>query len=578
MRRQLKQYKRKHGIHHPLLALDFENDPKTGGFICGGIYGDIRHRTSHRENGEVKVDWTSKRVEGYYTDLDELQEYLLSLKKNACILVFYNLSYDRWFLDDITDHKSVLAVGQRVIMLKLKNGLKCMDLFNHPCEGSLEKWIESCDMTEKYGIAKADLSDHFERVMNDTKATFHLGNFLEDFYYYECGIPLQLTVGSAAMKLFTMKYFTDYWERDNEFMSLYERRAYYGGRAELFKRGKIKTWGYDVNSMYLTIMRDCEFPDMQTGKYIEKPPKRWRRYLDNYLGIWNVIVQTPDDIYLPLLSVRLDGKLKFPEGIFSGTWTSAEILEAERNGYKILKVISFIYYRQKKPYFQKYARFVWRKRAEYKAKNNKPMDIMIKRLGNSLYGKFAQRNRQEYFGRLSDYKGIIPERVKFIDYKGEVWIQVEGDATPATFEFPAISAFVTSYARLKLYEGMKANKDSLIYVDTDSLKLSRPAVGITIGSELGDWALDLEGVVVEYHRPKLYGDKRKGVPKRAKLVSKNREGETWEYDKPLRYKEAIKGGLTPNVWVEVQKHLIYQDDKRIWKRNVSRPLNYIEVS
>ncbi|MBU1148374.1 MAG: hypothetical protein KKD11_08505 [Candidatus Omnitrophica bacterium] len=576
MRRQLKAYKRKHGLHHPLLALDFENNPKTGAFICAGVYGDIRHRTSHREDGIVKVDWTTKRIEAYYTDIAELEEFLLSLKKNSCLLVFYNLSYDRWFLDRITDHSTVLAVGQRVITIKLNNGLKCMDLFNHPCEGTLEDWILYLDMTKKYGIRKAKLTDYYDRVMNDTKATFHLGNFLEDFYYYECNIPLQLTVGSAAMKLFTMRFFTDYWERDSDFLSLFERRAYFGGRTELFKRGKIKTWSYDVNSMYLSIMRDCVFPDMATGKYIESPPKNYERYLKNYLGIWDVRVRSPEKMYIPLLPVKLGGKLKFPTGIFTGVWTSVELLEAIKNGYEILSVNSFIYYARKKTYFTDYAKFIWGKRLEYKKLHNKPMDKMIKRLGNALYGKFAQRNSHDYFGRLEDYKGKLPDVVKFIDYGGKVWLQIAGESTPASFEFPAISAFVSSYARLKLFEGMQLNKKSIVYVDTDCIKLSRPAVGINIGYDLGEWSLDVEGIDVIYHRPKLYGDIHKGVPKRAKLVERTAIGETWLYDKPLRYKEAIKKGSTPNMWEEVLKHLSYQDDKRKWHGDFSTPLNYNE--
>ncbi len=584
MRRQLKAYKRKHGIHHPLLALDFENNPQTGAFICAGVYGDIRHRTSHRENGQVKVDWTTKRINEYYTDLDELHEFLLSLKRNACILIFYNLSYDRWFLDAITNQEQTLEVGQRVIMLKLKNGLKCMDLFNHPCDGTLENWIEYLDMTAKYGITKAALNDYFDRVMNDAKATYQLGTFLEDFYYYECGIPFQLTVGAAAMKLFTMKYFNDYWERTDDFLSLFERQSYVGGRAELFKRGEITTWSYDVNSMYLSIMRDCIFPDMLTAKYVEKCPKLWRRYLDNYLGIWNVTVRCPASLYIPLLPLKLDGKLKFPTGEFSGTWTSVELLEAENIGYEILEVKSFIYYAKAKAYFTEYANFVWKKRIEYRKKNNKPMDKMIKRLGNALYGKFAQRNGHDYFGRLADFTGTLPDVVKFFDYRGEVWLQVVGEATPSSFEFPAISSFITAYGRLTLHAAMTANADSLIYVDTDSLKLSQPAVGISVGADLGEWSLDLENEAIIYHRPKLYGTKRKGVPKRAVAVCEisrkqeyqNKEIESWNYDKPLRYKEAIKRALTPNVWVNTSKHLLYQDDKRLWLKNQSRPISYYE--
>jgi len=583
MFRELKAYKRKHGIHHPLLAIDCENNPADGKFICAGVYGDIKHRTtSYIDADHHKKVITTRRIEEYFTDQSDLCEYLMEIKKNACILVFFNLSYDKVFLDAIVDHSTVLQSGTRLIMLKLKNGLKAMDLTNHTPlimekhGGKLADWIEYLDMTAKYGIAKAELSDHYNRVMNDAKATYYLGQFLEDFYYNECGIPLQVTVGAAAMKLFTMKFFTHYWSREDDFLSLYERRSYYGARSEVFKRGKQITYAYDVNSMYLSIMRDCEIPDIQTGKYVRSKIKNWRRYLSDYLGVWTVTVKSPDDLYIPLLPVRLDGKLKFPVGTFTGTWTSIELNKALEIGYKILDVYEFMYYSRCSRYFHDYALFVWDKRKEYKNKKNLPMDLMIKKMGNALYGKFAQRNSQDFFGRVEDYNGTLPDAVQFYDYNGETWVLVKGEALPAKFEFPVVSSFITAYGRLKLYDAMIANSEALIYVDTDCIKLTRPAVGITVGKELGEWSFDLDGVPVIYHRPKLYGDKKKGVPDRAVLVSRNSRKEVWKFDRPIREREGVKRGLQPNKWVEVFKHLIFNDDKRNWSGRRSTPIFYAE--
>ncbi len=579
MQRELKAYKRKHGIHHPLLAVDCENNPADGKFICAGVFGDIKHRTTKRGGKKhVKVT-TTKRVCEYFTDKDELCEFLMELKKNACILVFFNLAYDKIYFDSIIDHDTVLQSGTRLIMLTLKNGIKAMDLMNHTPTGTeahggrLADWIEYLNMTEKHGVAKAELSDHYERVMNDVKATYYLGVFLEDFYFYECGIPLQCTVGAAAMKLFTMKYFNHYWSRDSDAIALYERRSYYGGRVELFRRGNQKTFAYDVNSMYLSIMRDCKIPDILTGRFVANKIKNWRRYLTDYLGVWNVTVYCPPGIYLPLLPVRIGGKLKFPTGTFTGVWTSMELNRAEELGYKIIEVHDFLYFSRCQLYFHDYALFVWSKRQEYKAKNNLAMDLMIKKIGNALYGKFAQRNASEYFGRVGDFKGDIPDGCQFFDYAGETWLLVKGEASPAKFEFPVVSSFITAYARLKLYDAMLANIDALIYCDTDCIKLTRPAVGITIGKELGEWSNDLSGETIMYRRPKLYGDKRKGVPKRAVLVSRNKVKEVWKFDRPLREREAIKRGLTPNVWIAAEKHLTFLDDKRRWfTNNRSKPL------
>lgn len=570
MLRELRRNTTKHGIHHPLLAIDVENNPDTGAFICAGIYGDVRLETSIRCNGKPKNIWSTERIEKYEPNHDNFLKFLSSLKSNSCILVFFNLSYDKVYFDEIVDHSTVLAVGTRLIVLTLKNKVKAMDLCNH-VDGSLEDWIGYLDMGAKFGIAKAELADTVNRVMNDVKATFHLGAFLEDFYYHECGIPLQLTVGSASMRLFTQKFFTDYWFRQDDYLSQYERRAYYGGRCELFKRGELMTYSYDVNSMYLSIMRDELFPDIATAKYCENAPKNWKTYLTNYMGIWNVKVKSPGDIYIPILPVRLDGKLKFPKGEFTGYWTSVELNLALEHGYHIIEVYNFIYYRKVKDYFKSFAEFIWNKRKEYKAKNNLGMDLAIKKIGNTLYGKFAQRNSNDYFGRVADFKGVLPAQVKFFEFHGEMWVQVSSEPTPAKFEFPCISAFITSYARRKLYRAMLANKDSLIYVDTDCIKLTRPGELIKIGRELGEWGLEGKRLTM-FRRPKLYGDKHKGVPRRAELVKRTHSYEVWKYKKPLREREAVKRNLTPNVWVEVYKELIYKDDKRVWSRNRSNPL------
>ena len=279
VKRELRKYNRKHGIHHPLLAIDCENNPDTGAFIAAGIFGDIKHYTTRRFNGKHYKVTTTKRIEEYITSQQKFLDFLEGLGKNSCIMIFFNLSYDKVFFDKIIDHASVLQVGTRVILIRLKTGLKGFDVANHTVEGSLEDWINHLHMTEKYGIKKAALEDTYNRVMNDAKATYYLGTFLEDFYYYECGIPFQVTVGAAAMKLFTMKYFEDYWSRDMDFYSLYERQAYFGGRVELFKRGRQKTYSYDVNSMYLSIMKDCVLPDIATTKFIETPPKNWQNTL-----------------------------------------------------------------------------------------------------------------------------------------------------------------------------------------------------------------------------------------------------------------------------------------------------------
>lgn len=529
--------------------------------------------------GKPRAFFKTERVENYFTELSAFEEFLLSLKPNSATLVFFNLPYDKIYLNNIIaplkirpdkSYKSpILRNGTRIISLELQNGIKAIDLTNI-VEGSLENWINYLDMPTKFGVSKAELTDYYNRVMNDAKATYYLGDYIQDFYLNECGgIPLPLTKGQGALRLFQQKFFDEYWHRDSDFHSEFERLSYYGGRTELFKKGKFTVYNYDVNSMYLSIMRNNLIPDVSTGKYIENG-KNYARYLEKYLGIFHVRVKTPD-VYLPLLPVRIDKKLKFPIGEFEGVYTSVELLKALEMGYKIIKCYDFMYYRSAKYYFKEFADFVWEKRYNFKKTGNKGMDLLMKFTGNSLYGKFAQRNSSDYFGRLADLENL-PDKCEIFDYFGEIWVRIVGDLTPAKFEFPAVSSFITSYSRLKLFEGMESNEKYLIYVDTDSLKLTKPASNIILGDGLGEWTYEGKADY-EFHRPKFYGDKCKGVPKRAEVIEKTEEYIKFKYKKPLREREAVRRSLVPNVWVEIIKTATFGDDKRVWnKKGNSTPI------
>ena len=63
-----KTYRKKAPIHHPLLALDIENDPKTGNFINAAIYGEIRYRGNK--------GWKVKHVEEFFNDIETFLSYL----------------------------------------------------------------------------------------------------------------------------------------------------------------------------------------------------------------------------------------------------------------------------------------------------------------------------------------------------------------------------------------------------------------------------------------------------------------------------------------------------------------------
>ena len=553
-------------MHHPLLALDIENDPVTGKFINAAIYGEINVRS----HGKTK----SKHIEAIFTNQAGFTDFLMDLrpegmKEIPTKIILFNASYDYWFLMKITEDGKLLTNGSNIITGKLKNGIPIMDLTNLTRQGSLEDWIGYLkEEMAKYGLYKKESLDNLEvRVKSDAKATWILGNYLENFFVKEMGIPLKLTIASAARYLFSLRYFSDYWIREEKHLwkSEYERKAYRGGRVEAFKGGVERTFvGYDVNSMYLSVMRDNDFPDPNSAKYVREP----NVLPQDVLYIADVTVNVPEQYIgvLPILNPD-NGKLIFPTGTFRGHFASPELNYAIKEcGVKVIKIHSLIRYKGK-PYFKEYANFIWKKRKEYKDKHNKGMDILIKYLGNTLYGGFGQKNKDSYFGKLEDLSLDMLAKAKpaISEINGVKYVSVtatEGEDSKHTF--PCIPVFITSFARLLLLKALRANAEALIYTDTDSMKLRGVAKGIIVGDGLGEWGYEGIEIDVPVYKSKMYGDKCKGVPKKAVLEWEDETRKIYSYRKPNKMKESFRRGLTPALWKKVIKEVSKIDDKRIW--------------
>jgi hypothetical protein len=560
-----KQQRKRPPIHHPLLALDIENDPKTGKFINAAVYGYIRdhHGKEHKQKE-------------YFTNQTEFTDYLMNLRKPGdknipTKIILFNASYDYWFLMKITADGELLTNGSNIITGKLRNGIPIMDLTNLTRQGSLEDWIGYLsEEMAKYGIYKKESLENLEiRVKSDVKSTWVLGNYLENFFTKEIGIPLKLTIAGAARYLFSLKYFKDYWYREENklWMSEYERKAYRGGRVEAFKAGIERVFvGYDVNSMYLSVMRDEIYPDPNTAKYIRSP----KELPKDVLYIADVTVTVPKQYIgvLPVISPDT-GKLIFPTGTFRGSFASPELNYVINNAnVKVEKIHSLIQYKGK-PYFKEYAEFIWKKRKEYKDKGNKGMDILIKYLGNVLYGGFGQKNKNSFFGKLEDltleFVSDIKAKPAISTINGVKYVTVTAsDGEDSKHTFPCIPVFITSYARVLLLKALRANAKNLIYTDTDSMKLRNVARGVIIGDGLGEWGYEGVTFNVPVYKSKMYGDKCKGVPKRAVLEWEDEIRKIYSYNKPNKMKESFRRGLMPALWKKTIKEVSKIDDKRIW--------------
>ena len=551
------------------VAMDVENDPETGAFICAALFGDIKN--SH---GVVK------RIDEYFTNQSDLFIFLESIQKNnkntACKLVFFNMGYDYWFNIDITNDSKLLVSSSRFISGELQNGIKMMDIANH-VDGTLEDWIGYLSLNENLGIYKADLSDLKLRVQMDTKATFYMTMYIQDFYTKVLGIPLSLTVASGARRTFAQHFFKDFWTRDNEKIDVLERMSYRGGRTEVFKRGDSTVFSYDVNSMYLSVMRDEVFPDPNSAKLHEFPTRLPPK--GQYIAACTVHV--PKQFIPPLPYFK--EKLIFPTGTFSGVWCSPELDYAIKECGVTVLAIEWVLTYKSKPYFKDFANFVWETRTKFKLQKNKGMDMMTKKIGNSLYGSFGQRNKiMDYIGKSKDCTLTLEEGDKVVlsMIDGVEYMSVSNSAKEdSSHTFPCVPSFITSYARLKLLKRLKEDENKSIYCDTDCVKSTSDLGGNT--SDLGGWGFEpTKSGDFYFIRPKLYGrvgnetpEKMKGIPKTAQLIENDAQHFKFEFRKPNRMRESIKRGLMPNQWSLHTKTVSKEDDKRIWHGDTSEAID-----
>ena len=557
--------------HHPFIAFDVENDPNTGDFICGSIYGEYKdhHGRLHR-------------VREYFEDRFYLMERIKQIadsggkKNNPFNLVGFNVDYDLHYIRELVDDSTRLSVGSRLITARLKcgtydkdskkrTGIKVYDATNY-VRGSLEDWIKVLNMEEKYGVKKFPLSQLKERNLMDSKATWILINWLEDTMVNEFKIPLQLTIGSCSLYFFRKHFLKHTIKRNNQFLNDYERKAYRGGRVEVFKRGKHFVRSYDVNSMYLSILHDNYFPDPQSATYHKG--SYGCDITDGKFRIIHAKVTVPQQIVAPLPYYNeKKNKLLFPCGIFDGYFVSVELVNSLQYGVKILEIYDYVEYARKERYFKDFAAFVWKARQRAKKKGDSNLDYMYKTIGNSLYGKIGEQRKEGGWIRLSDYEGST-EGLLMKKYQGDEYVYTKPSqpAYDSIHTFPCIPAFVTAYGRIKLLNKLKEDEENAVYSDTDSVKLENQKGKPTDSKELGGWGYEYDREEV-FYRPKLYGKKRKGIPKRAELIAVGEENEYYTYKKPLKRSEAIRKEDTQNRWITIMKKVLLTDDKRRWLKD-----------
>lgn len=361
---------------------------------------------------------------------------------------------------------------------------------------------------------------------------------------------IKYTISAQSMEAFKRRFCKAYIVLDDDMENLaFERQAYYGGRTEIFYKGAVKKhiYYYDVNSMYPYVMKNFRYPIEYKFTKLNPSIEQVQYYID---AGWLLIAQCymdakPSNNAYPC---RLDNTLLFPTNRFITYLATPEIIEGLTNG-DIVKFGKVSLYRGAN-IFNDYIDFFYDFRLTLKSqcmyKNHRcerlpglkfkdnhigceaelcnkcqykgnEQERMVKLFLNSLYGKFGQM--QDVWSKTSieeikkfdpdfDFDGWIMDdyqipkiiidgldvtpKIRYIG--GELQIAVEREES--NMSFPAISAHVTSYARMIIWNAMKfckKNKIKFYYCDTDSMFTENELpIELVDNKELGKFKVEKE--------------------------------------------------------------------------------------
>lgn len=332
------------------------------------------------------------------------------------------------------------------------------------------------------------------------------------------------TIASQAMNAYRHRFMdTPIFITDSVRALKIDRESYLGGRTECFKMGTFEGEFYhvDVNQMYPAVMFEGEFPHKLLGTYGNVTREELEKWLKTKAVIARVQLSTTSPVY----PIVLDGKLVFPVGEFAATLAGPELAFALKSGHVAQIGLTNVYVRAS--LFRDYVAFMFMRRQDAKEAGNDIDSWLFKKMINGFYGKWGQRGRRyETVGfcdpRILDTTpsinadtGVITKQRKFGGIHQE-WVD-EGESRES---FPAIASYVTSYARLKIWQVMQiVGRENLYYCDTDSMVINRAGFDaiahLVHDTALGFWKLEKTLSRITLNGPKDYifdGVKRvKGV-------------------------------------------------------------------
>lgn len=286
------------------------------------------------------------------------------------------------------------------------------------------------------------------------------------------------------------------------------REAYYGGSSDYYYKYGVNIKYYDINSLYpYAMLKDMPLTYIGVHEGIDIE-------LENCFGFIEAIITAPDDIKIPLLPYKHNGKIIHPIGTWKGTYFSEELKAVKKQGYKI-EIVKYYEFSREADLFKIYIETLY----EVKKNAKTPTERYIAKLHlNTFYGLFGRRlditmtitaTPEEERDIINKYpvKNIIQinDNLKLfliysnLDYdlinklKVNLNLELLKQKREVVKSNVAIASAITSYARIEMMKYKTIPGINVLYTDTDSVFLDKELPAEFVGNELGQMKDELKG-------------------------------------------------------------------------------------
>lgn len=587
-------------------------------YAIGYTYQDM---TYYRDFFIEGVDNNSNEEEVKEKSLELIHDFIseiLSKFDDKVFIYFHNLrSFDGFFIvhcinKHFNDCSKKILIRNNLIYKIILNNIEFLDTLNiindtlnNISKSFFNKSKKDFDTTSIIYID--DINTNYitikEYLMMDVELLLDIVNTIYKKFVdiFNIDITRKITISSISFTLYRQKYLKEDFLIEITKGVKYDfiKKSYYGGLTNVhIPYTNIKSYSYDVNSLYPYVMSCKELP-LGKSSYFRIDKDSQKTYnINNIFGFIKCTIYIPKNIVIPPLPIKnSSGTCYQPTGFVKGIWFSEEVKNAVSLGCVLIAVFEVISYDSKGVIFKDFVNDLYTKRV----KSNSNIDKMLyKNIMNSLYGRFGINRTVthtswgsdddeyiEYFSKndliyadtikvyqIDDdlYEDVMHNNSLSNDLKNKIAnvynkIKMEGEYI---FSCIQIASAIASYARIKLMTDMHRhiidNKAIIYYYDTDSIFTDKPLNDSIISkSILGRYKLENVFYEAVFLAPKTYILKNENSTKTKfkSLRKKDKLNLTIE-----KYKSMLKKNSKYNLYnvkVGIQKNFRYMISNSLYK-------------